>query len=86
MDSLPMLLDSVKILYIGMFSFDLNIIIGLLRCFQSLENLYIKVMISCTLKDVYIVLELTVQLLLFDILFFQTLTVFNLHLYLGTNT
>ena len=50
MDSLSMLLDSVKILYIGMFSYDLNIIIGLLRCFQCLENLYIKVMISCTLK------------------------------------
>ena len=50
MDSLSMLLDSVKILYIGMSSFDLNIIIGLLRCFQSLENLYIEVMISCTLK------------------------------------
>ena len=51
MDSLPMLLDSVKILYIGMFSFDLNIIIGLLRCFRSLVNLYMEVMISCTLKD-----------------------------------
>ena len=50
MDSLSMLLDSVKILYIRMFSYDLNIIIGLLRCFRSLENLYIEVMISCTLK------------------------------------
>ena len=29
MDSLSMLLDSVKILYIGMFSYDLNIIICL---------------------------------------------------------
>ena len=86
MDSLSMLLDSVKILYIGMYSYDLNIIIGLLRCFRSLENLYMEVMISCTLKDVYIVLELTVQLLLFRILFFQTLNVFNLHVYLGTAT
>ena len=49
-DSLSMLLDYVKIIYIRMYSFDLDIIIGLLRCFRSLENLYIEVMISCTLK------------------------------------
>ena len=30
--------------------FDLKTIIGLLQCFPCLENLYIKVMISRTLK------------------------------------
>ena len=58
MDSLSMVLDSVKILYIQMNSFDLNKIIGLLQCFPCLEKLYVKVIISHTL-------ELTIQLLLF---------------------
>ena len=42
MDGLSMVLDSVKILYIQMNSFDLNKIIGLLQCFSCLEKLYIK--------------------------------------------
>ncbi|XBI17851.1 hypothetical protein VPH35_059791 [Triticum aestivum] len=42
MDGLSMVLDSVKILYIQMNSFDLNKIIGLLQCFPCLEKLYIK--------------------------------------------
>ncbi|XP_044369757.1 uncharacterized protein [Triticum aestivum] len=42
MDGLSMVLDSVKILYIQMNSFDLNNIIGLLQCFPCLEKLYIK--------------------------------------------
>ena len=58
MDGLSMVLDSVKILYIQMNSFDLNKIIGLLQCFPCLEKLYIKVIISCTLED-------RIQLLLF---------------------
>jgi len=45
MDGLSMVLDSVKILYIQMNSFDLNKIIGLLQCFPCLEKLYIKVII-----------------------------------------
>ena len=49
MDSLSMVLDSVKILYIQMNSFDLNKIIGLLQCFPCLEKLYIKVIISRSL-------------------------------------
>ena len=65
MDGLSMVLDSVKILYIQMISFDLNKIIGLLQCFPCLEKLYIKVIISRTLEAAYSVLELTVQLLLF---------------------
>ena len=47
MDGLSMVLDSSKILYIQMNSFDLNKIIGLLQCFPCLEKLYIKVIISC---------------------------------------
>ena len=50
MDSLSMVLDSVKILYIQMNSFDLNKIIGLLQCFPCLKKLYIKVIISRTLE------------------------------------
>ena len=50
MDGLSMVLDSVKILYIQMNSFDLNKIIGLLQCFPGLEKLYIKVIISRTLE------------------------------------
>ena len=50
MDGLSMVLDSVKILYIQMISFDLNKIIGLLQCFPCPEKLYIKVIISRTLE------------------------------------
>ena len=50
MDGLSMVLDSVKILYIQMNSFDLNKIIGLLQCFPRLEKLYVKVIISRTLE------------------------------------
>ena len=50
MDGLSMVLDSVKILYIQMNSFDLNKIIGLLQWFPCLEKLYIKVIISRTLE------------------------------------
>lgn len=50
MDSLSMVLDSIKILYIQMNSFDLNKIIGFLQCFPSLEKLYIKVIILRTLE------------------------------------
>ena len=72
MDSLSMVLDSVKILYIQMNSFDLNKIIGLLQCFPCLEKLYIKVIIShAHWKPAYSVLELTVQLLLFRHSFFR---------------
>ena len=39
MDGLSMVLDSVKILYIQMNSFDLNTIIGLLQCFPCMEKL-----------------------------------------------
>ena len=66
MDSLSMVLDSIKILYIQMNSFDLNKIIGLVQCFPCLEKLYIKAIIShAHWKPAYSVLELTVQLLLF---------------------
>ena len=50
MDGLSMVLDSVKILYIQMNSFDLNKIIGLLQCFPCLDKLYIKMIISRTLE------------------------------------
>jgi hypothetical protein len=49
MGTLSMVLDSVKTLHISTWCFDLNMIIGLLRCFPCLENLYIEVMISSTL-------------------------------------
>ena len=41
---------SQDLIYITMWCFDLNIIIALLQCFPCLENLYIKVTISRTLK------------------------------------
>ena len=50
MDGLSMVLDSIKILYIQMNSFDLNKIIGLLQRFPCLEKLYIKVIISRRLE------------------------------------
>ena len=42
-DSLSMVLDSVKILYIQMNSFDLNNIIGLLQCFPAYSVLELTV-------------------------------------------
>ena len=48
--SLHAVLDSVKTLFISQTCFNLDEIVDLLRCFQCLQNLFIEVMISHTLK------------------------------------
>ena len=78
MDSLSMLLDSVKILYIGMYSYDLNIIIVLLQCFRSLENLYMEVMISCTLKARIYCTRINRSAVALSTLFFPDLNCFQI--------
>ena len=68
--SLSTVLHSVRTLHIKM-EFKLDEVIGLMHCFPSLQNLFIKVMISHTMKahTIHTVLELTVQLLFRQTLF-----------------
>ena len=84
MDGLSMVLDSVKILYIQMNSFDLNKIIGLLQCFPCLEKLYIKVIISRTLEARIQCTRINRSAVALSTLFFQTFTIFNLHVIQAT--